>query len=395
MTSEPSALGVRPDWHTARSYCYRAARALGAESVPLSEAIGRILASDMVALCDVPHYASSAMDGWAVAGEGPWRLVTSHSLAPGEAAPIVTGGLVPTGARAVLRSEQGSVSGSVGSQVVEKNRDVKPDEPRDGDNVRPAGEEVARSDVVFPAGTVLNPAHVAVAAVCGHDELAVLGTPRVGLILTGDEVISSGIPEPGHVRDTFGPQFPAFVRMLGGIVTAAQHLPDDLELLIAAIAAEADTDVVVTTGGTGHSSADHLHTALERLGATILVDGIAMRPGGPSLLAQLPDGRFLVGLPGNPLAAMMGMLTIAQPLLASLAGAREPRLGSVITGRELTGRPGLSRLLPYQLRDGAAAKSRWFGSGMLRGLAGADGVLISPPTGAGAGERVETVPLPW
>jgi molybdopterin molybdotransferase len=395
VTGAPSRLGARPDWHTARSYCYRAAPALAAESVPLSEAIGRILASDMVALCDVPHYASSAMDGWAVAGEGPWRLVKSHSLAPGEAAPIVTGGLVPAGARAVLRSEHGSVLGGVGNQVVEKNPDAKPEEPKDGDNVRPSGEEVARSDVVFPAGTVLNPAHVAVAAVCGHDEVPVLGTPRVGLILTGDEVVSSGIPEPGHVRDTFGPQFPAFVRMLGGTVTAAQHLPDDLGLLITAIAEEADTDVIITTGGTGHSSADHLHTALEHLGASILVDGIAMRPGGPSLLAKLPDGRFLVGLPGNPLAAMMGMLTIAQPLLAGLAGASEPQLGSVVTGRELTGRPGLSRLLPYQLRDGAAAKSRWFGSGMLRGLATADGVLISPPAGAGAGERVETVPLPW
>jgi Molybdopterin biosynthesis enzyme len=393
VTGEPSGLGTRVDWHAARSFCYRAPRALAAESVPLSAAIGRILAADVVALCDVPHYASSAMDGWAVAGDGPWRLVTSRSLEPGEAAPIVTGGLVPTGARAVLRSEHGTVRGD--DRMLALNADAKPDEPRGGDNIRPAGEEVAQSDVVFPTGTVLNPAHVAVAAVCGHDELPVLRTPRVGLILTGDEVVSSGIPEPGHVRDTFGPQFPAFVAMLGGTVTAARHLRDDLGLLIAAIAEEADTDVIITTGGTGRSRADHLHAALEQLGASILVDGIAMRPGGPSLLAKLPDGRFLVGLPGNPLAAMIGMLTIAQPLLAGLAGAPEPRLGSVVTGRELTGRPGISRLLPYQLRDGAAAKSRWFGSGMLRGLATADGVLISPPAGARMGESVETVPLPW
>jgi molybdopterin molybdotransferase len=393
VTGEPSPLGVRPDWHAARSYCYRTPRVLAAESVALNAAIGRILASDTVALCDVPHYASSAMDGWAVAGDGPWQLVKSLTLKPGEAASIVTGGLVPTGARAVLRSEHGVLRDS--DQVLETNADAKPDEPRDADNVRPAGEEVAQSDVVFPAGTVLNPAHVAVAAVCGHDELPVLRIPRVGLILTGDEVVESGIPEPGHVRDTFGPQFPALVRMLGGVVTAAQHLRDDLELLIAAIGEESDTDVLVTTGGTGRSTADHLHTALDRLGARILIDGIAMRPGGPSLLAKLPDGRFVVGLPGNPLAAMMGMLTIAQPLLAGLAGASEPRLGSVVTGRELTGRTGLSRLLPYQLKDGAAAKSRWFGSGMLRGLATADGVLISPPAGARMGESVETLPLPW
>jgi molybdopterin molybdotransferase len=368
---------------------------LNPESVPLSDAIGRVLASDMVALCDVPHYASSAMDGWAVAGAAPWRLVKSHSLEPGEAAPIVTGGLVPAGASAVLRSEHGTVRSADGGQLLETTDSARPGEPADGDNVRPPGEEVAHSEVVLPAGTRINPAHVAVAAVCGHDELPVLRAPRVALILTGDEVVGSGIPEPGQVRDTFGPQFPAFIRMLGGTVTAAHHLRDDLGLLLTAIVDATDAEVLVTTGGTGRSTADHLHAALGQLGARILIDGIAMRPGAPTLLAQLPDGRYLVGLPGNPLAAMMGMLTLAQPLLAGLAGAAEPALGSVVTGRDLTGRPGLCRLLPYRLQDGVAARSRWSGSAMLRGLAAADGVLISPPAGARSGERVATLPLPW
>ncbi|MEO7005939.1 MAG: molybdopterin molybdotransferase MoeA [Terrimesophilobacter sp.] len=393
MSADP--LGTRPDWHSARSYAYRTPRRLPPESVPLSDAIGRVLADDIVALCDVPHYASSAMDGWAVAGGGHWRLTSSNRLAPGEAAAIVTGGLVPAGARAVLRSEHGAVHDVDGGQVVSVNDGARPGEPADGDNVRPAGEEVTRSDVVFRSGTRLNPAHVSVAAVCGYDELPVLRAPRVGLILTGDEVVASGIPEPGHVRDTFGPAFPALIRMLGGTATAARHLRDDLDLLLAAIADDTASEVLITTGGTGRSVVDHLHAALAQLKAGILIDGIAMRPGGPTLLAELPDGRYLIGLPGNPLAAMMGMLTVAQPLLAGLAGAAEPALGAVVTGRELTGRPGLCRLLPYQLQDGAAAKSQWFGSGMLRGLATADGVLVSPPAGARAGESVATVPLPW
>lgn len=393
MSDAPAPLGIRPDWHAARAYVYRVTQALAPQSVPLRDCVGRTLAADLIALCDVPHYASSAMDGWAVAGEAPWRLISGRALGPGEAAPIVTGGLVPAGARAVLRSEHGVLRSD--GAVLDRNEQAAADEPRDDDNVRPAGEEVAQSDTVFPAGTRLNPAHVAVAAVCGHDELVLRPEPRVGLVLTGDEVVESGIPEPGHVRDTFGPQFPALVRLLGGIVVAQRRLPDDLERLVAAIAGERDTDVVITTGGTGRSNVDHLHTALNRLDAVLLIDGIAMRPGGPSLLARLPDGRFVVGLPGNPLAAMMGVLTLAQPLLAALAGAAEPQLGSVVTGRELTGRPGLHRLLPYQLVDGVAAKSRWFGSGMLRGLASADGVLISPPAGAHTGEPVGTLPLPW
>src|SRR6185312_14586629 len=124
----------------------------------------------------------------------------------------------------------------------------------------------------------LNPAHVAVAAVCGHDELLVLPRPRVSLVLTGDEVVTSGIPEPGHVRDSFGPQLPSFIALLGGEVTASTRLPDNLALLVAAITAHPDVDLVITTGGTGGSDADHLHAALAELGATIHIEGVAMRP---------------------------------------------------------------------------------------------------------------------
>jgi molybdopterin molybdotransferase len=397
--SDSGGRAARPDWDTARRWSFLAATPLDPIAVPLREAVSRTVANDVVALCEVPHYASSAMDGWAVAGPAPWRVVNARALAPGEASPIVTGGLVPAGASGVLRSEHGAVidtgTGTGDAALLERNSAAREDEPRAGEHVRPAGEEVGMAETVIRAGTVLNPAHIAVAAVSGHDELSVLPRPRVGLVLTGDEVVESGIPAPGHVRDTFGPQLPAFVAMLGGVVTASRRLPDDLGLLVSTVDAQQDTEVVITTGGTGASAADHLRSALRELKAEILIDGVAMRPGGPSLLAKLPDGRFLIGLPGNPLAAMMGMLTLARPLLAGLAGAAEPSLGSVITGRELTGRPGLSRLLPYRLEDGVAMKSRWFGSGMLRGLAEADGVLISPPPGAHAGEAVQMLALPW
>lgn len=395
MPSTPGARVPRLDWHTARHESFHTATPLADTSVPLNTAVGRIAARDVVALCDVPHYASSAMDGWAVAGPPPWRIITGDLLTHGEAHAIVTGGLVPAGADGVLRSEHGVVTATGDSVTLDLNASARPGEPEAGEHVRPAGEEVTSSDTVIRAGTTLNPAHIAVAAVCGYDEVSVLPRPRVSLILTGDEVVEHGIPEPGHVRDTFGPQLPSFIAMLGGEVTASTRLQDELGLLITAIDAHSDANVIITTGGTGDSSADHLRSALQELRAEILIDGIAMRPGGPSLLAKLPDGRFLVGLPGNPLAAMMGMLTLAQPLLAGLAGQSEPALGSVITEHELTGRPGLSTLLPYRLQEGKALKSQWFGSGMLRGLAEADGVLISPPHCVRTGETVETIPLPW
>jgi molybdopterin molybdotransferase len=262
--------------------------------------------------------------------------------------------------------------------------------------VRPAGEEARRAELVLAAGTRLNPAQVAVAAVCGHDTVPVLARPTVSLILTGDEVVESGIPAAGRVRDSFGPQLPAFVRMLGGNVVSRHRLADNLDLLVKTVSDGAGpADLVITTGGTGHSRADHLHPALARLGATLLIDGVAMRPGGPSLVARLVDGRMLVGLPGNPLAAMMGMLTLVQPLLAGLSGAAEPSLERVVVAEDLRGTPGRSRLSPYRLVGGAAVPTGRSGSGMLRGLAEADGVLICPSDGVAAGAETDSLALPW
>ncbi len=201
-------------------------------------------------------------------------------------------------------------------------------------------------------------------------------------------------PSPGQVRDSFGPQLPSLVAMLGGTVTSSQHLPDDLSLLQSAVA-NTSADVLVTTGGTGGSSVDHLHAVLCELDAELLIDGVAMRPGAPNLVAKLPDGRFLIGLPGNPLAAMIGILTLLEPLLAGLAGAATPTLGTTVTGQDLAGKAGIDVLIPYRLNDGRAIKTAWTGSGMLRGLAEADGILVLPPAGASVGASVETVTLPW
>lgn len=392
---DPIAPGKRPDWHTARSFCHHVATALPAEDVTLELASGRTAAEDISARCDVPHYDSSAMDGWAVCGPAPWRLVTESRLDPGEAAAIVTGGLMPDHALGVLRREHGDcLTTEDSTTVLTPNAQAAAGEPHAAEHIRPAGEEVAKGEVVIPAGTVLNPVHVAIAAGCGYDSVAVIRRPTVGLILTGNEVVLAGVPSPGHVRDSFGPQLPSLVAMLGGTVTSNQHLPDDLSLLHTAIA-ETDADVLVTTGGTGGSSVDHLHAVLRELHAELLIDGVAMRPGAPNLMARLSDGRFLVGLPGNPLAAMIGILTLLQPLLAGLSGTAAPVLGSVVSGQDLAGKNGIDLLLPYRLGDGLAIKSAWTGSGMLRGLAEADGILVIPSVGTSAGESVETVRLPW
>jgi molybdopterin molybdotransferase len=278
-------------WSEARHVSYGSANPLPPVAVPLAEAIGRTLSRDVTALQDLPHYASSAMDGWAVNGPGPWLLAGSgqHTSLPREgnrflpansAAVIATGGLVPHGADAVLRKESG---------------------------------------------------------------LAARDANGVAVVLTGAEVVTQGVPAPGQVRDTFGPQLGNVVSLLGGVAGVPQRIGDSLgswlDALDSPVVPAGAADVIITTGGTGKSGTDHFRAAIDALGGQLLVDGIAMRPGHPAVLAGLPDGRFVIGLPGNPLAAVMALLTIGAPLIASLGGAQPPPLQLVMSGCDLEGDP--------------------------------------------------------
>jgi molybdopterin molybdotransferase len=382
-------------WEDARAAAYAAGQAAAlrpAAHVELAACAGRTLAADLPALLPVPHYASSAMDGWAIAGAGPWQLVQAGTpLRPGQAAPVVTGGLIPDGADSVLRSECGTAA----TQQLELCPGTTERELAAGRHIRPAGEETAAGAVVVAAGTVLTPAHLAVAAVCGHDALPVAAVPRVALLLTGDEVVTSGIPAPGRVRDTFGPTLPAIIARFGGQVADSRRLPDDFATTAEAIAG-CGGDVVVTTGGTGTSAADHLRRVLDAAGATILVPSIRMRPGHPALLARLPDGRPLVGLPGNPLAAMMALLTLADPLLAGMTGRPPAPLRTVRAGTALRPLHNQDRLVPYGTApDGGAVPADHIGSAMMRGLAAAEGVMVVPAAGADPGQQLPALDLPW
>ncbi|QWT25202.1 molybdopterin molybdotransferase MoeA [Subtercola sp. PAMC28395] len=395
-------------WAEAYAAAAGAAEALPAEQIELSEAAGRVLAADVTAQHDVPHYASSAMDGWAVAGSGPWNVAdplgghlgdatVDGQLRPGRALPIVTGALVPEGADAVLRSENGEVRAG---HLTLNTAGISAGDPHPGQHIRPRAQEAREGDLVIARGTVVNPAHIAVAALCALDTLLVVRQPRVAFVFTGDEVDERGTPKPGRVRDTFGPQLPSGFRMLGALPLGSRRCPDDLEATIAAVAeASAGANLLVTTGGTGGSPADHLRSALRTLKARILIDGVAMRPGSPTLLARLPSGTFVICLPGNPLAAMMGVLTVAVPLVAALSGdlsvSSAPRSSRAVAGAALAGKAETTLLLPGTLLDGVATPNPWTGSGMMRGLAEADGVLVVPSDGIEAGEPVRVLKLPW
>jgi len=390
ITDGHGAVTARPTWLEARAIAASAGAGamLPPEPVALDRAVGRRLVDDLVTPIDLPHFASAAMDGWFVVGDGPWRLVAAGATAParGQAWPIVTGAPVPDVPEwglpiAVLRSESGVVEDGLLRSTVAA-------EPRPGHHIRLPATEAARGELLIGAGTLLNPAHVALAAATGADELAVQAVPSVALVFTGDEVVTEGVPPEGRVRDSFGVQFPALVGMLGGRVTGAVRVPDHHDETVAALR-DSRADVIITTGGTGGSSADHVRAALLALDADLLVDGVAMRPGGPTRIARLPDGRIVVALPGNPLAAMVAAITLVEPLLAGLAG-REPVPTRVLHGADAEGRAGTTVLVPYTEIDGRAVVATWRGAAMLRGLAGATGLLVVPPEG-----EPLSLPLPW
>lgn len=401
-------------WEEARQAAFDCATPIPAAPVPLREALGRTLATDITALQDMPHYASSAMDGWAVNGTGPWILAEpGQRLAPHQASVIVTGGLLPPGAKAVLRSESGVMStDDEGLPVLTTGGTARPGEPSNGQHIRKAGEEAVAGEVLVKAGTTLNPAHLALAALAGYDDVTVQGKPVVKLLLTGSEVVDRGLPEPGKVRDTFGPQLASVVEMLGGICTGQVRIGDSYSEWLDALEDEGPAaapedlpdeasvavlpaDVVITTGGTGQSGTDHFRRAIAELGGRLVIDGVAMRPGHPVVLAELPDGRFVLGLPGNPLAAMMALSTVGAPLLAALDHAAMPPVRDVPSGTMIEPDPGRTRLMPFRLLYGMASPAQHAGPGMMRGLASADGVMVVPPHGIQLGESVPAFALPW
>ncbi|MCU1518395.1 MAG: molybdenum cofactor biosynthesis protein MoaA [Pseudarthrobacter sp.] len=406
-TQDQPATHLAHTWAEARQAAFDCAAPIPAGRVPLQQALGRTLAEDIAALQDMPHYASSAMDGWAVNGSGPWILADAgQRLAPHQASPIVTGGLIPAGAKAVLRSESAVLGNDDdGLPVLTLGGGARPGEPKNGQHIRKAGEEAVTGDVLVAAGASLNPAHLAVAALAGYDDLLVQGKPVVKLLLTGSEVVTHGLPAPGQVRDTFGPQLAAVVDMLGGIPAGQEKIGDSYEEWLAALEDLAEpggaypavlpADVVITTGGTGRSGTDHLRQAVADLGGRLVIDGIAMRPGHPAVLAELPDGRFVLGLPGNPLAAMMALSTVGAPLLAALGHGSMPAIQDVPCGTTIEPDPGRTRLMPFRLLYGMASPAQHTGPGMMRGLATAHGVMVVPPHGVQLGESVPAFALPW
>jgi molybdopterin molybdotransferase len=373
--------------------------------VALAEADGRVLAEPLVTRTDLPAFPTSSVDGWAVRGAGPWR-VTGHILAgsegppltaDGDCAQIATGAMVPVGTTAILRVEDSATTydGRVAGR------------PRDKSEWREPGEEAVAGEELAPTGVSVTPVLIGLAASCGWDTLPVRPAPRSEVLVFGDELLAEGLPGAGRVRDALGPQVPGWLRRLGAAVDGPAVGPgaDTLDDHVSTVAAALDkgADLVCTTGGTMRGPVDHLHPALAELGATYVVNAVAVRPGFPMLLATVPapGGRtaLLAGLPGNPQSAVVALMSLVAPALAGWSGRPRPSLealGRVRLGAPVAGRGSDTHLvLVRRDRDGSVYPLPHAGSAMLRGLARAVGfAVVAPGAHAQAGDEVPLLPLP-
>lgn len=391
-------------WSAARTEAHRQGSRLASDAavhdlsagplrLDLAAALGRTLAGDVLAPGAVPGHDNAAMDGWAVAGSGPWTvgapivagaLPATERLTPGQARPITTGAPVPPGTEVVVRSEDAAVDDA--GLLVRHT-------PSARRHVRPAGEEVAVGEVLVTRGTVLTPPRVALAAASGVDDVLVAPAPTARVAVLGDEIVGSGVPRPGQVRDVFTQTLPTVLRTYGAEPVAAERVTDDADTT-ARVFDAARERLVVTTGGTAGSSTDHVRGALARIGAELLIDRVDVRPGRPMLLARRGTTVFLC-LPGNPMAAMVGLVLLGGPLVAGLLGRPLEPTGSVRLAVDVPNdRPGGLVLAYRSTPDGVVPASHQT-SAMLRGLADADGLMVVGSGGCVAGEAVPPVRLPW
>lgn len=397
----------------ARRMVAAAIRPLPATAFPLDDALGRVLAEDVVAAAPLPAFNSSAMDGFAVRAAdlvhacdtNPVALTVvgasragrpaSATLAPGQAIAISTGAVVPAGADAVVPVER---TRHQDGQV----HVLAPVSP--GADVRPAGEDVAAGAGAIAGGTTLGPAELGMLASLGRPHVSCTPAPRVSVLVTGDELLAPGErPRPGAIHDANSHTVAALARLAGAQVARSVAVEDHPHATRAAIAeAVAGSDALVICGGVSVGEHDHVRSSLQALGAHQAFWGLALRPGHPTwfgTLGSLP----VFGLPGNPVSAMVTFALLVRPALRALQGAADVDVrATAVLDHGYTKPPGRAHAARCRLE---AREDGWHAqltgpqrSNLLSSMLAAHALAIIPSatTTVAPGERVVIEPLrPW
>ena len=374
------------------------ARPLAAERVPTAAAAGRILAEDVTAPVDLPPFASSAMDGYALRAEDtPGRLPVvvriaagvpaGRALARGEAMAISTGGAVPEGADAVVPLE---LVGEVDNELSVP----APVEP--GANVRPRGGDIRTGDVVLGSGARIGAAQVGALAAVGVAEVSVSLRPRVVVLSTGTELRAPGAAlGPGQIYESNGPMLAAAFEAAGAVVERIGPVADDEAKHRRALERGLDADVLVSSGGVSVGPHDLVRRILVELGVEEDFWGVAVRPGKPLAFGARAD-TLVFGLPGNPVSALVAVELFVRPALLALQGAAEPgpAYEQGLLASALRRNPARAELARARMAVGAdGLRLEPLGgqeSHMIARAAGADALVLVP---AGEGELAAGEPV--
>ncbi|WP_398466748.1 gephyrin-like molybdotransferase Glp [Tardiphaga sp.] len=386
----------------------KGADALPEEMVALEDAFHRVLARDVASLRTQPPEAMSAMDGYAVRatdaavgaklkviGEISAGKPFDRALAPGEAARIFTGGVVPAGSDAVVIQEDTARDGDM--VTVNEAAPV-------GKNIRPAGVDFRQGDVLLRAGTRLADRDLALAAGMNHPVVPVQRRPVVAMLATGDELVMPGVtPGPGQIVLSNGFALRALARAEGAEVIDLGIARDTLESTTAAIrrAIDLNVDVLITTGGASVGDHDLVQQSLVEAGVEMSFWKIAMRPGKPMMHGRRGPMR-VIGLPGNPVSSYVCGFLFMVPLLRALSGRSEVQhvREAAVLGRDLAANDHREDYLRTRLewQDGklVATPVTKQDSSLLGNLAIAEGLLVRPPNAAAAkaGDRCAIIRLP-
>ena len=384
----------------ARSTLLAAAEAHGrTETVPLSAADGRVLAEPIDAPVPVPGYDRAAMDGYAVRAADTFgasdrspavlRAVPlgDGSVGPDEAARVHTGSALPDGADAVVTIEQVE---TVGDDVETFDAVAR------GENVGPVGEDVAEGQRLYDAGETLRPSDLGLCRSVGLDAVTVYEPPTVAVIPTGEELVESD-PDAGEVIETNGLTVSRLVRRWGGEARYRDVVTDDETALAAAIEADLDADVIVTTGGSSVGERDLLPEVVDELGS-VLVHGVALKPGHPVCLGRVDDTP-VVSLPGYPVACIVNAVQFLRPVQKRVGGTDAGPIPTTRArlSRKIASEPGTRTFARVTLsRESAsedavdpggpthlATPTRASGSGVLSSVALADGWVVVPESQEG------------
>jgi molybdenum cofactor synthesis domain-containing protein len=382
-----------------------------------ADALGLVLAADVVATEAIPPFANTAMDGYAVraadtagasasapvtlrvVGELPAGRAPSTPVGAGEAIRIMTGAPIPDGADAIVMVERTERAGAGHVRIAAA--------ATTGDHVRPAAGDVEPGTVVFGAGTVIRPAHLGVLASLDVDAVDAFPRARVAVLSTGDELVEHGPLAPGQIRDGNRPMLRALVEETGAVAVDLGMARDDEAVITEAVAHAADTcDALVTSGAVSVGDYDFVKTAIEavardRPGSDFFWAQVAIKPAKPLAFGQL--GRVPVfGLPGNPVSSHVSFELFARPALRTMMGhadAQRPQVRARAAhdfNRRLDGRLYVERVVLARDDDGGflVSRSGVQASNVLSGMARANGLALLPDgDGVRAGEELRVLVL--